>query len=63
MRPFDELSKTGQLRRLRSVAQEIAATRYGLVGARVRLLSSHSFNTMVRVDCEGQRYVLRARGR
>lgn len=58
-RPFDALTPTGRARRLRSFAEQVAVDCFGMVEPRVRLLSQHSFNTIFRVDCDSDRFVLR----
>lgn len=59
VRPFDELTELGRLRRLRRFAEEVATTHYGISQPRVRLLSKHSLNTIFRVDTDQERFVLR----
>jgi Ser/Thr protein kinase RdoA (MazF antagonist) len=58
MKPYDELTHRGKLRRLRQLAINALAD-YPLSVARLRFLVVHS-NTMFRVDSQdGRRYVLR----
>jgi Ser/Thr protein kinase RdoA (MazF antagonist) len=58
MKPYDELTRRGKLRRLRQVVLAALAD-YDLHVAQVRFLVIHT-NTMFRVDAEdGTRYVLR----
>lgn len=57
IRPFDQLSKAGQTRRLRALASE-ALVAFGLPSAHVRLLHD-SFNTVFRVQSAEGSFVLR----
>ncbi|MEN9938764.1 MAG: hypothetical protein RLZZ387_5343 [Chloroflexota bacterium] len=57
MRPFDSLSRAGQRRRLRALADAALET-YGIAGARLSFCSDTQ-NTVFRVDSAGQRYALR----
>ena len=55
--PFADLSRRGQMRRLRAAADRVLAA-YGLDEAVLRLVN-HDFNATYRVDHEGERYALR----
>lgn len=59
MRPFEDLTASGQARRLRLFAQQALIEHYGFRAPSVRLVSAHSFNTVFRVDADGQRFALR----
>ena len=60
MQAFRDLSSVGKIRRLRSLARDALEKKFGITNASLSLLSTHSFNTIFRVDCEdGQRYALR----
>jgi Ser/Thr protein kinase RdoA (MazF antagonist) len=55
--PFDTLSRAGQRRRLRALA-DVALAAYGITGARLAFCSDTQ-NTVFRVDAAGRRYALR----
>lgn len=59
MRAFAELTDRGKTNRLRLLAADVVATRYGLVDADVRLVSAHSFNTVFQVSTGRDRYAIR----
>ncbi len=60
VKTFSSLTSVGKLRRLQSCALDVVRDRFGLANARVALISSHSFNSVFRVDCQGgQRFALR----
>jgi len=59
VRPFAELTRRGQGRRLRGLALDVAGHDYGLGGADVRLASMHSFNTVFGVQHADKRAALR----
>jgi Ser/Thr protein kinase RdoA (MazF antagonist) len=50
MRPFGDLTRTGRARRVGALGTQVLRREYGLEPARLRLLSVHSFNTVLRVD-------------
>src|SRR5207237_7378264 len=61
VRPFEQLTRQGQLRRLRSAALE-ALSRYGVEVRRCALVA-HSLDTVFRVDdTSGARHALRVTG-
>lgn len=57
LRPFEQLGKIGQSRRLRALAQ-VALTHFPIGPARLHLINDY-FNTLFRVDAAHARYVLR----
>jgi len=59
MRPFAELTRRGQGQRLRRLALDLVEHDYGLIGSDVRVLSMHTFNTMLGVRHQGRRAVVR----
>lgn len=62
MTPFEELTRLGRARRLATLARSVLDTEFGLTNARVRLVATHSFNTVFRVDTSGLRAALRVGG-
>ncbi len=50
VRAFDELSRIGQIARLRLLAHDTLRTEFDVEPRRVSLLASHSFNTLFRAD-------------
>jgi Ser/Thr protein kinase RdoA (MazF antagonist) len=57
MIPFNTLSRAGQRRRLRALA-DVALAAYGIADTRLAFCSDTQ-NTVFRVDAAGQRYTLR----